>query len=257
MTTTGSPPGAGASPGTNVPPDADRIAVDAQVHRRRAEGDHVLEPRQARDTQIHEVQVREAEVVAGRRGTPQGDEAILRGDAGKRVQQHRLHPAEDGGVRADAETEDEDGDGRESGSTRDQTPGGAQVVNQHAEAPGGEAEVERVRQRGQRAREQPERGARAAHVRPGHPERVVPQVRRPLIAPRPASVGRDRHLTESQPRQGEAKSQPPAHHVSSGSRAEGSMRIGLSIRCLARAADSACTPAVVSRKYRRAGRPSR
>jgi len=73
------------------------------------------------------------------RGFPDGDEALVR-VVGKRTVDKRVHDAEDGSVRADAEGERKDDDGDESGSFSEAARGVAKVLQEGME-PGERAHV--------------------------------------------------------------------------------------------------------------------
>ena len=163
MTTTGSRPGVVPSSSRNARPMAGRIpstskkfGVTSSPNTRtgspvvrafmahQSEGRRVLQPVHLRGAEIHEVGIGHAQVVAAAGHTPHDDEAILRRHTREGAQQDRLHPAEDRGVRADAETENQHRDGREPWTTNEHAPGELEIVDEHARAPVEKADGERV-----------------------------------------------------------------------------------------------------------------
>ena len=175
--------------GHELAEDANRLVAGAQVHRHETERHHRGHAVERRRAQVLEVRIRHAQVVARGAGAVDHEDAILARDACQRRKQQRLHPAEDRGVGADAEPEDEDGDHRERGPADEHPPGEFQILQDHAGTPLEGAELQRVRRRAERAGHETHRTRDRAARLALEPDRVVPQLRAPLLAPLTALAG--------------------------------------------------------------------
>src|SRR4029453_10493334 len=95
--------------------------------------------------EVEVIWIRERQIASRLRRATQRHELILILNAGERTQERGLDPAENRGIRGDAEPEYGDGDDCERRTTDDHPPGKAKVVRDHVRAPVADAEDDRVR----------------------------------------------------------------------------------------------------------------
>ena len=177
-------------PEYQLSPDAFGPVVRAQAHRRRAEDGEVAHGAAAGGPHVLVVRIREAQAVAGGGGDGDHGQLALGRDVAERVQEERVHPAEDHGVGGHAEAERQGGERREQRPADEQADGVAQIGQQHVESPDAKAKPGRVGPGSGAAAQQRPAGRRGRQTSPFKGQPVVGEIAFPLSPAAAAFVGR-------------------------------------------------------------------